>query len=71
MIDVPTLVACVLLMVITAMLLYQHFNAMFELQYQLTNDLLKEVKPLIQDKSVSTEYEKDFLYGVSYELSEE
>jgi hypothetical protein len=44
---------------------------MFELQYQLTNDLLTEVKPLIQDKSVSTEYEKDFLYGVSYELSEE
>ena len=47
MIDVPTFVACVVVVGIAATLLYQHFNAMFELQYELTNDLLAEVKPLV------------------------
>ena len=41
---------------------------MFELQYELTNDLLAEVKPLVNQPK---EYDTDFLYGVTYELSEE
>tara|TARA_A100001391_G_scaffold205417_1_gene206043 strand:- start:1743 stop:1949 length:207 start_codon:yes stop_codon:yes gene_type:complete len=68
MIDVPTFVACLVVVGVAATLLYQHFNAMFELQYELTNDLLAEVKPLVNQPK---EYDTDFLYGVTYELSEE
>ena len=68
MIDVPTSLACLVVVGIATTLLYQHFNALFELQYTLTNDLLAEVKPLV---NTPKEYDNDFLYGVTYELSEE
>tara|TARA_B100000927_G_C16099469_1_gene322532 strand:- start:111 stop:317 length:207 start_codon:yes stop_codon:yes gene_type:complete len=68
MIDIPTFLACVVVIGIASTLLYQHFNALFELQYTLTNDLIAEVKPLVQQPK---DLETDFLYGVSYELSEE
>ena len=63
MIDVATFLACMIFVSMVGFGLYRHFSFLFEMQYELTNQLIQEIKPRIPDSSDS-----DFLYGVSYEV---
>ena len=57
-----------------ALMLYRHFNFLFETQYQMTQELIVLLKEKLQEPRNQTGREieaKDWLYGVNYNLESE